>query len=168
MNSRAMLMLLVRGPHFKNDCSKGAFVTEGRAEREARGLLGLVVLQALVSGRFFLCLSEECPRRRGGPKPRIGLPVEVWGSRYLFGLGGRGRRRGHRLHGSGRHDCDAQGCQSASLKVSGAASKQLPARTIQQARKMAASERLDAKEEELTHFRDRPLFMMQLPAPALE
>lgn len=125
-------------------------------------------LQALVRCRFFLCTSEERPRRRGGPRPRIGLPVEVRGSRYLFGLGGRERRRGHRLHGSGRHDCDAQGCQSASLKVSGAASKQLPARTIRQARKMAAAERIVAEEGRLTHFRDRPFFVMQLPTPSLE
>ena len=121
-------------------------------------------LQALVSGRFFLYTSEERPRRREGPRPRLRLPIKVRGSRYLFGLGGRRRRRGHRLHGSGRHDCDAQGCQSALLKVSGAASKQLPARTIRQARKMAAAEKIVAGEERLTHFRDRPFFVMQLPA----
>lgn len=166
MNSLVMLTPLVRGPYFENHCSKNAGFASLRQRKRAASW-DLQSLQALVSGRFFLCTSEEQPRRRGGPRPRLRLLTEVRGSRYLFGLGGRRRRRGHRLHGSGRHDCDAQGCQSASLTVSGAASKQLPARTIQQARKMAATERLVAQEERLTHFRDRPFFVMQLPVSFL-
>lgn len=87
-------------------------LAEGR--REARCLLGLGVPRNPPK-RQLLPARVRSARVGGEGLGLLKRPVEVQTSPYLFGLGGRGRRRGHRLHGSGRHDCDAQGCQSASV-----------------------------------------------------
>lgn len=93
--------------------------------REARCLLGLVVPPNPPEQRH---ITAELSARDGGKGLGLstGCPVEVRETRYLFGLGGHRQRRRHRLHGSGRHDCDAQGCQPASVSTTAAASRQTP------------------------------------------
>lgn len=111
--------------------------------------------------------------RGDGTRPRLGLPVAVrrregggGGTPYLFRFSGHRRRRGHRLHGSGRHDCDAQGCQSASVSKTNTASK---TRLALHGPQDEVARWRRPSQARVTYFRSRPLFRSDaLPVPPLQ